>query len=64
MIPCSISLIEIMGLIEANCGKCQAAASASDGGGLAGAWWRFWEEVSGAVCLMGIIGAERSCKGK
>lgn len=36
-----------MGLIGANCGKCQAAASAADGGGLAGTWWRGWAKVSG-----------------
>lgn len=43
----SISLIEIMGLIATNCDICQAAASASDGGGLAGRWWRGWVQVSG-----------------
>lgn len=42
----SISLIEIMGLIGGNCGRCQAAASAPDGGGLAGMWWRGWAQVS------------------
>lgn len=42
----SISLIEILGLIGANCGKCQAGATAPGGGGLAGAWWRAWAQVS------------------
>ena len=42
---CSISLIEIMGLIEDNCSPCQAAASDPNGGGLAGGWWRFWSKV-------------------
>jgi len=41
-----ISLIEIMGLIGANCGKCQVAASAPDGGGLAGTWWRGWAQAN------------------
>ncbi|KAI9573618.1 NicO-domain-containing protein [Boletus coccyginus] len=42
----SISLIEIMGLIGGNCGRCQAAASAPDGGGLAGMWWRGWAQAN------------------
>ncbi|KAF8133766.1 NicO-domain-containing protein [Boletus edulis] len=49
----SMSLIEIMGLIGANCGTCQAAASAS-GGGLAGQWWRAWAEANNNF---GYIGA-------
>jgi high-affinity nickel-transport protein len=43
--PHSISFIEIMGLIGDNCAKCQAAASAPNGGGLAGQWWRGWARV-------------------
>lgn len=59
LIPrCSISLIEIMGLIGHYCGKCEAAASAPDGGGLAGKWWRAWAEVSGASGVMVIDCAE------
>ncbi|KAF8842136.1 NicO-domain-containing protein [Paxillus ammoniavirescens] len=42
----SISFIEIMGLIGDNCTKCQAAASAPDGGGLAGQWWRGWARAN------------------
>ena len=45
----SVSLIEIMGLIGANCNRCEAAASAPGGGGLAGAWWRAWAVVSRAL---------------
>lgn len=55
LILLSISLIEIMGLIGANCGRCQVAASAPDGGGLAGRWWRGWAQVSRARRLMGMI---------
>lgn len=51
----SISLIEIMGLIGANCGRCQAAASAPDGGGLAGRWWRGWAQVSRGRRLVWMI---------
>ncbi|KAG8214576.1 NicO-domain-containing protein [Butyriboletus roseoflavus] len=50
----SISLIEIMGVIGAYCGKCEAAASAPDGGGLAGSWWRFWAQANADY---GYIGA-------
>ncbi|KAG9315800.1 hypothetical protein JVU11DRAFT_3449 [Chiua virens] len=35
-----------MGLIGDNCGRCQAAASAPNDGGIAGAWWRGWAQVS------------------
>jgi len=35
-----------MGLIEEHCSQCAAAAEAKDGGGLAGAWWRSWANVS------------------
>lgn len=51
----SISFIEIMGLIGAYCGKCEAAASAPDGGGLAGSWWRFWAQVRWGWCLLRMI---------
>ncbi|KAJ7819386.1 NicO-domain-containing protein [Mycena olivaceomarginata] len=42
----SISLITIMGLIGDQCTKCQAAANAPDGGGLAGRWWRGWANAN------------------
>jgi len=42
----SISLIEIMGLIGQYCGECSAAASAPDGGGFAGKWWRAWGKAN------------------
>ncbi|KAJ7366967.1 NicO-domain-containing protein [Mycena albidolilacea] len=42
----SISLITIMGLIGNQCTKCQAAANAPDGGGLAGRWWRGWANAN------------------
>ncbi|KAG6335565.1 hypothetical protein ID866_3528, partial [Astraeus odoratus] len=42
----SIALIEIMGLIGQECGSCQAAASDPDGGGLAGNWWRAWQQAN------------------
>lgn len=41
----SISIIEIMGLIEGACTSCQDAENAPDGGGLAGRWWRGWANV-------------------
>ncbi|KAL4073076.1 high-affinity nickel-transport protein-domain-containing protein [Scleroderma yunnanense] len=50
----SIALIEIMGLIGQECTTCQKAASAPDGGGLAGKWWRAW---LGANENSGYIGA-------
>lgn len=50
----SIALIEIMGLIAQECASCQEAASASDGGGLGGKWWRAW---LGANDNSGYIGA-------
>ncbi|KIK79907.1 hypothetical protein PAXRUDRAFT_833867 [Paxillus rubicundulus Ve08.2h10] len=55
----SISLIEIMGLIGDNCTKCQAAASAPDGGGLAGQWWRGWARANDNSGYIGaaIVGA-------
>ncbi|KAF7768671.1 hypothetical protein Agabi119p4_7914 [Agaricus bisporus var. burnettii] len=55
----AISLITIMGLIGEHCSQCAAAASAEDGGGLAGAWWRSWAnagEHSGYIGI-GIVGA-------
>ncbi|KZO96965.1 NicO-domain-containing protein, partial [Calocera viscosa TUFC12733] len=56
---CSISLIEIMGLIGDNCGPCQDAANAEDGGGLAGAWWRGWGTANDDSGFIGasIVGA-------
>ncbi|KAF9242515.1 NicO-domain-containing protein [Melanogaster broomeanus] len=55
----SISLIEIMGLIGDNCIKCQAAANAPDGGGLAGQWWRGWARANDNSGYIGaaIVGA-------
>ena len=41
----SISLITIMGLVGGQCGPCQEAANAPNGGGLAGRWWRGWAKV-------------------
>ncbi|KAF8919042.1 high-affinity nickel-transport protein-domain-containing protein [Mucidula mucida] len=42
----SISLITIMGLIGENCGKCQEAVEAENGGGLSGSWWRAWARAN------------------
>ncbi|KAF9221667.1 NicO-domain-containing protein [Gyrodon lividus] len=55
----SISLIEIMGLIGDNCTKCQAAATAPDGGGLSGQWWRGWAQANDNSGYIGaaIVGA-------
>jgi len=55
----SISFIEIMGLIGDNCAKCQAAASAPNGGGLAGQWWRGWARANDNSGYIGaaIVGA-------
>ncbi|KAJ7073222.1 NicO-domain-containing protein [Mycena belliarum] len=50
----SISLITIMGLIGEQCARCQAAANAPDGGGLAGKWWRGWANANDKS---GFIGA-------
>ncbi|KAH7885314.1 NicO-domain-containing protein [Phlebopus sp. FC_14] len=50
----SISLIEIMGLIGENCKKCQDAASAPDGGGIAGEWWRGWAQANDDTGYIGI----------
>ena len=60
----SISLITIMGLIGDNCKRCQEAAEAEDGGGLAGRWWRGWANVRSRflfrdekkILLVGFIG--------
>ncbi|KAF7346448.1 Nickel/cobalt efflux system [Mycena sanguinolenta] len=49
-----ISLIEIMGLIGDQCTQCKAAATAPNGGGLAGSWWRGW---ANANANSGYIGA-------
>jgi high-affinity nickel-transport protein len=38
-----------MGLIGEHCSQCVAAAEADGGGGLAGAWWRGWANVSSLV---------------
>ncbi|KAI0802053.1 high-affinity nickel-transport protein-domain-containing protein [Irpex lacteus] len=54
LVAFTISLIEIMGLIGDNCTPCQNAANASDGGGLAGSWWRGWGRAND---LSGYIGA-------
>ncbi|KAL1748614.1 high-affinity nickel-transport protein-domain-containing protein [Schizophyllum fasciatum] len=59
LVAFSISLITIMGLIGDNCGPCQDAAEAEDGGGLAGRWWRGWARAndnSGYIGA-GIVGA-------
>jgi len=50
----TISFITIMGLIADNCKPCKDAADAEDGGGLAGSWWRFWDNANDAI---GFIGA-------
>lgn len=42
----SIAIIEVMGLIGQECARCQQAASAADGGGLAGKWWRAWQRAN------------------
>lgn len=34
-----------MSLIGEQCSRCVAAAQAEDGGGLAGSWWRGWQNV-------------------
>lgn len=47
----SISLITIMSLIGEQCGPCQKAAMATDGG-LAGSWWRGWAKVRRFCPLM------------
>jgi high-affinity nickel-transport protein len=44
----SISVIEVMGMIGEICISCSEAADSPDGGGLTGAWWRFWAKVSSA----------------
>ncbi|TFK52602.1 NicO-domain-containing protein [Heliocybe sulcata] len=46
LVAFSISLITTMGLIGDNCAKCQEAANAEDGGGLAGRWWRGWANAN------------------
>jgi len=59
MVAFAISLITIMSLIGAHCSQCTAAVEAEDGGGLAGAWWRGWEDAgehSGFIGV-GIVGA-------
>ncbi|KZT60290.1 NicO-domain-containing protein [Calocera cornea HHB12733] len=59
MVAFSIALIEIMGLIGDNCGPCQEAANAEDGGGVAGAWWRGWGTANDDSGFIGasIVGA-------
>ncbi|KAJ7505996.1 NicO-domain-containing protein [Mycena galericulata] len=42
----SISLIVIMGLVGDQCTPCREAANATDGGGLAGKWWRGWAHAN------------------
>ncbi|KAF7314435.1 Nickel/cobalt efflux system [Mycena kentingensis (nom. inval.)] len=59
LVAFSISLITIMGLIGEECGACQRAANAPNGGGLAGSWWRGWanaNENSGYIGVA-IVGA-------
>ncbi|KAI0056100.1 NicO-domain-containing protein [Artomyces pyxidatus] len=46
LVAFSISFITIMGLIGDNCSRCRDAADAEDGGGLAGRWWRFWDDAN------------------
>ncbi|KAK7681581.1 hypothetical protein QCA50_015314 [Cerrena zonata] len=46
LVAFSISLITVMGLIGDNCAKCQEAAEAENGGGLAGRWWRGWARAN------------------
>ncbi|KAH7928443.1 NicO-domain-containing protein [Leucogyrophana mollusca] len=55
----SIALIEIMGVIGGNCASCQRAAMASDGGGLAGRWWRGWARANDNSGYIGaaVVGA-------
>lgn len=53
VVALSISLIEIMGLIGENCGRCTAAAEAEDGGGLEGSWWRAWARANDASGYVG-----------
>ncbi|KAJ6605678.1 high-affinity nickel-transport protein-domain-containing protein [Mycena sp. CBHHK59/15] len=55
----SISLITIIGLIGDQCGKCQEAANAEDGGGLAGKWWRGWANANDNSGYIGaaVVGA-------
>jgi len=59
MVAFAISLVTIMSLVGEQCSRCVAAAQAEDGGGLAGSWWRGWEnagENSGFIGV-GIVGA-------
>ncbi|KAI6027496.1 NicO-domain-containing protein [Pisolithus microcarpus] len=49
----SIAIIEVMGLISQECARCQQAASAADGGGLAGKWWRAWQRVHRQMTTLG-----------
>ncbi|KAI0755148.1 high-affinity nickel-transport protein-domain-containing protein [Daedaleopsis nitida] len=46
LVAFSISLITVMGLVGDHCARCQAAADAEDGGGLAGSWWRGWANAN------------------
>ncbi|KAJ7695647.1 high-affinity nickel-transport protein-domain-containing protein [Mycena rosella] len=59
LVAFSISLITIMGLIGEQCAQCKQAASAADGGGLAGSWWRGWAKANDNSGYIGaaIVGA-------
>jgi len=59
LVAFSISLITIMGLIGDQCARCREAANASDGGGLAGKWWRGWANANDNSGYIGaaIVGA-------
>ncbi|GMK57920.1 hypothetical protein CspeluHIS016_0407540 [Cutaneotrichosporon spelunceum] len=53
VVALAISLIEVMGLIGENCGRCKRAAEAEDGGGLEGSWWRAWARANDASGYVG-----------
>ncbi|KAJ7459939.1 NicO-domain-containing protein [Mycena latifolia] len=59
LVAFSISLITIIGLIGDECTRCQEAANAPDGGGLAGSWWRGWAKANDNSGYIGaaIVGA-------
>ncbi|KAG9027510.1 hypothetical protein FRB95_007647 [Tulasnella sp. JGI-2019a] len=51
----SISVITLMGLIGNVCHSCSEAASAPDGGGVAGRWWRGWAKANDQSGLIGAV---------
>ncbi|KAJ7784464.1 NicO-domain-containing protein [Mycena metata] len=59
LVAFSISLITIMALIGDSCTPCQDAANDPDGGGLAGRWWRAWDNANDNSGYIGaaIVGA-------